>query len=112
MRLLKIIGDVISTNALNTSSVIKCNHSMNITGTVKTVNTTNPSPVILLTAAAPGPFVLNSAKIIGDVTKPAITSLAGAPVLVKEFGSCYYSSGAPVNITEAPSALTFYAGLE
>lgn len=109
---IKIIGDVISTNALNTSSVIKCNHSMNITGTVKTVNTTNPSPVILLTAAAPGPFVLNSAKIIGDVTKPAITSLAGAPVLVKEFGSCYYSSGAPVNITEAPSALTFYAGLE
>lgn len=105
----EVKGNIVSGR---TGNAVYCNGAITLDGIVKSTNVADTSPIILLTAASPGPYVLNSAKIIGDVTKPAITSLAGAPVLVKEFGLCYYSAGAPVNITEAPSSLTFYAGLE
>lgn len=58
-----------------TGNAIYCNGAVTLNGVVKSTNVADTSPIVLLTAASPGPYVLNSAKIIGDVTKPAISNL-------------------------------------
>lgn len=91
-------------NAVLVTGILK------VYGNITSTDTVSAFPIINLNNAA-SVLSLNSAKIIGSVSKACIEDTSGAANAVNVYGSCY-SVTVPVNITQAPNTITQFAGLE